>query len=185
VKWNIAILTIPERKAQLSTLLQILDHQRQDFDDIEVILADQPGGIGEKRQWCLDKAQGEYFNFIDDDDMVAHNYISAIYPLLDGVDYVGFRLQHFLNGIRSRPTFHSLEHTRWWEDADGYYRNVTHLNPIKTEIARQGRFDKDYAEDLAWSEMVFPKTQHYIDRPMYFYFDRPEFSAARKFNEAS
>lgn len=177
MKWTIAILTIPERATDFTRIRGILESQIGDRD-IQLLVADQPWGVGRKRQWCLDNATGEYFNFIDDDDLIAHDYVECIYPLLDGVDYIGFRMQLYVNGAKQKPTFHSLEYDGWSEDEDGYYRNVSHLNPIRTEIARQGGFDRDYAEDRAWAEQVSPETERYIDKPMYFYFWAPEYSRA-------
>lgn len=178
-KWTIAILTVPERSMDLERITGILERQIAGRTDIEMLIARQDWGIGEKRQWCLDIARGEYFCFVDDDDLVAHDYVDTIYPLLDGVDYVGFRVQHYLNGRKSKPTFHSLRYDGWSEDVDGYRRNVSHLNPIRVEIARQGRFAGDYGEDYAWAQQVHPATEHYVDRPLYFYFDSPEHSASR------
>lgn len=177
--WTIAILTIPERKTDLTRIRGILKYQIGSRDDIEVLIADQDWGIGKKRQWCLNNAAGKYICFVDDDDLVAHDYIDTIYPLLDGVDYVGFQVQHYLNGHKSKPTYHSLKYDGWSDDAEGFYRDVSHLNPMLTEIARQGRFDRDYGEDKAWAEQVHPKTEHYIDRVMYGYFDAPKYSASR------
>lgn len=175
MKWTIAILTIPERKLDLGRIVGVLKRQITD-QDVEIIVADQDWRVGRKRQWCLDTANGEYFNFVDDDDLVAHDYIDSIYPLLDGVDYIGFQMQLYWDGEKMKPTYHSLQHDRWWDDDSGYYRNVSHLNPIRTEIARQGRFDGAYPEDVNWARQVHPETEHYVDHPMYFYFFAPEHS---------
>lgn len=180
--WTIAILTIPGREQQLERIKGMLEYQIGNKQDIQILVANQDKlGIGDKRQWCLDNAEGQYFNFVDDDDLVAADYINRIYPMLDGeVDYVGFQMQHYQDGKKSKPTYHSLRYDRWEDDEDGYYRNVSHLNPMKTEIARQGRFDRDYAEDYAWAQTVKPKTEHYINKPMYFYFFSTKYSKAKK-----
>lgn len=175
MKWTIAILTVPEREADLERITGVLDRQIAGRD-IQVIVSRGAGNVGEKRQACLNSAQGEYLNFVDDDDLIAHDYVDRIYPLLDGVDYIGFRMQLYIDGRKQKPTFHSLRYDGWSEDGNGYYRNVSHLNPIRTEIARQGRFEGAYAEDKAWAEQVHPQTEHYIDDPMYFYFFSPQHS---------
>lgn len=177
MKWTIAILTVPQRAGEYNRLLDCLWPQVCDPTlDIEIMTCNMPGTISEKRQWCLDTAQGEYFNFIDDDDLVADDYVETIYPLLDGVDYIGFQLQLYWDGCPMRPTFHSLRYDRWFEDGMGYYRNVSHLNPIRTEIARKGRFEGGFAEDRRWAEQVDPKTEHYIDKVMYHYLYSPDSS---------
>ena len=180
MRWTIAILTIPERKLDLTRIKGMLQYQinnSQHVTDIELLINNKSGTVGEKRQWCLEHAKGDYINFVDDDDLVAHDYIEKIYPLLDGVDYVGFMLQHYRNGEKMKPTYHSLEYDTWFEDEDGWYRGVSHLNPIKLEIAKQGAFSGEYGEDFRWAQLVHPKTSHYINEPMYFYFYSEKHSA--------
>jgi hypothetical protein len=183
MRWTIAILTIPQRSADLERLLSVLEPQIGDRD-IEIIISRQNWSIADKRQWCLDTAQGEYFNFIDDDDLVAEDYVDSIYPLLDGVDYVGFILQHYLDGIPSAPQYNSICIGEQF-DGSAYFTWPNHVNPIRTEIARQARFitpphSRDgRGEDWLWSQQVHPKTEHFIKRPMYFYLDHPSQSASR------
>lgn len=173
VKWTIAILTVEQRKPLFQRLLDVLKPQVGDRD-IEILIADQEDwSVSDKRQWCLDEARGDYLCFCDDDDLVASDYVERIYPLLDGVDYVGFRLQLYIDGMPQKPTFHSLRYPEWSDDAAGYYRNVSHLNPVRTEIARQGRFDGGYGEDKRWADQVHPVTEHYVDDVMYKYYFSP------------
>lgn len=173
MRWTIAILTVPERRESFRRLMSTLEAQVGDLD-IEILVADQPGGVGEKRQWCLDNAKGEFFNFIDDDDMISGAYVDSIYPLLDGsADYVGFQLQFYWDGEPWLPTYHSLRYSEWYSDNEGHYRNVSHLNPIRTEIARQGCFTDGYGEDKRWADTVHPKTEHYVDQILYFYYFSP------------
>lgn len=181
MKWTIAVLSTAQRKVELTRITAILRHQIGDRKDIQLLIADGVGGVGEKRQWCIDHARGEYVNFVDDDDIISHVYVDSIHPLLDGVDYVGFRMQHYRDGHKSKPTFHSLAYEEWSEDEQGFYRDISHLNPMKTTIARQATFSGDYAEDHDWAEQLrgIPKTQNYIYAPMYFYFDCIKYSLAR------
>lgn len=174
-KWTIAILTVRVREGKFRRLVEGLQQQIGDRD-IEILVANQEDWtVSRKRQWCLDNAKGEYFNFIDDDDKVADNYVDAIYPLLDGVDYIGFQLQYYHNGDPWKPTFHSLRYGDHHAsaDAEGFYRSVSHLNPIRTEIARQGAYEGSFGEDHRWSEQVNPQTEHYIDQVMYHYLFSP------------
>ncbi|MBO0676796.1 glycosyltransferase [Mycolicibacterium sp. S2-37] len=173
MKWTIAICTVREREGLLLRLLNVLEPQL--YDDIEVIIADQDWPLATKRQWCLDMANGEYFNFIDDDDLIPVNYVDRIYPLLDGVDYIGFQVQFYYNGDPWKPTYHSLRYGTHCIKADehAFYRGVSHLNPIRTEIAREGTYFGGYGEDNRWSEQVNPVTEHYIDQVMYHYLFSP------------
>lgn len=173
-RWTIAICTVPERQGLRQRLLNALEPQIKGRD-IEILIADQDWELSRKRQWCLDTAKGEYFCFVDDDDMVADNYVEAIYPLLDGVDYIGFRLQFYWDRDPWKPTFHSLRYGTHaiHADSDGFYRGVSHLNPIRTEIARQGSYEGGYGEDSRWSTQVEPRTEHYVEQIMYHYFFSP------------
>lgn len=132
----------------------------------------QPGTVAEKRQWCLDNAQGRYFNFIDDDDLVAHDYIDSVLPLLDGVDAIGFKVQHNLNGRTLAVRPHSIQNKTWRSDG----HPITHLNPVRMEVAKQGSFisgpGAEFSEDVRWGYQINPQTEHFIDKTLYFYFDR-------------
>lgn len=173
MKWSILTISAPERQNDLDRLCGLLEHQIGDLD-IEHVIVQGVGFLGDLRQQCIEKATGEYVNFIDDDDLVAHDYISTIYPLLDGVDYIGHRLQLYVDGEKRRPTFHTIRYLGWSEDAKGYYRGVDIKNPIRRELAMQCRFEGAYGEDAKWARDIEatcrPQTEHFIDRPMYFYF---------------
>lgn len=204
MRWTIGVLSIPSRSRELGTLVADLRMQMErlagdGFDqvlgdglaraaaqryrmargDIEVLIDTRAEPtIGEKRQWVLDTAAGQYINFVDDDDRVARDYVQTIHPLLDGVDYIGFMVELRVNGVLRPPCYHSLQYKGWSNDRNGYYRNVSHLNPMRTEIARQGTFAGNYGEDREWAAQVHPRGEHYIGRPMYFYDYRPALSAA-------
>ena len=187
--WTIAILTIPGRRMEYTRIRAMLNHQLREWGPekvdvrprVEIMVNDREyDSIAAKRQQCLENANGRYFNFIDDDDLIAHDYVASILPLLDGeVDHIGFKLQHYLDGVRSKPTFHSIRYETWYDDENGYYRNTSHLNPMRIEVALQGRFDGYYGEDFRWSQQVRPLTEHFIDKTLYHYYDAPKYSAAR------
>jgi hypothetical protein len=134
--------------------------------------------IGYYRQKMMEDARGEYISHIDDDDLIPKDFCDTIFPLLDGVDYIGFRVELNHKSLRFLPVYHSLQYDRWIEDDTGYYRGVTHINPIKTEIALKGVFPEvENGEDYQWTVEVHkymantPRefTEHFIDRPMYIY----------------
>lgn len=179
IRWSICIITVPERKKDLTRLFAVLERQIGDLD-IELCVNYQDGSLGEKRQWCIDNTNGEYVSFVDDDDLVAPDFVQTIYPLLDGVDYVGFQVQLYVDGAKQKPTYHSLRYNSWVEDESGFYRNVSHLNPIRREVALQARFDGGPGEDYRWALQVKPQAEHYIDRPMYFYFFANNYSLSKR-----
>lgn len=148
------------------------------FPDIEILtrIYDPKASLGANRQALVEMATGTYVNFIDDDDLVPANYIKTIYPLLDGVHYIGFQLQYFCDGEKQIPTFHSLKYPGWSSDKDGYYRDISHVNPILRTLAQLESFEGGVAEDQRWGDRLrergVVKTEHYVDSVMYLYYYR-------------
>lgn len=178
VKWSILIVAVSERTEKLCKLCDQLAKQLQPGIEVLVCLDNFEYTVGQKRQALLEAAKGEYISFVDDDDWVPDYYVEKILPLLDGVDYIGWRQQLIHDGQMMKPTFHSLKHPVS-EDENAWYRNVSHLNPLKRSIAIQGNFDKTpqlIAEDAPWAEQIahLPKTEHYIKDVMYFYWHSTE-----------
>lgn len=135
---------------------------------------------GQNRQAMVEEAAGEYINFVDDDDLVAADYVSSILPLLDGVDYIGFQVQLYYGGpergIKDKPTFHSLKYPQWFDTPEGWYRDISHLNPIRRDLALQVKIEGDGNEDVIFADRMrnlgIVKTEHYVDKVMYHYYCR-------------
>lgn len=177
---SILIPTVGERDGLFRKLVAELSPQvRGHKGEIEVLIfwnnCEHP--ISEIRQALVDEARGEYVCQLDDDDSVPDYYCDRIIgALASSPDYVGWAMQLWWNGEKMKPTYHSLRYDRWWDDADGYYRNVSHLNPIRRSIALQVPFTgHDGPEDYSWAQQVAPlvKTEEYIEDPMYFYCFNP------------
>lgn len=170
---SILIATIGQRKSQLRKLLDILFRQIRD-KPVEIVAYWNNGErpMGEIRQALVDEAKGEYICFIDDDDEVPAYYVDRILKAL-GKDYVGWRMQAWHDGVKLKPTFHSIKYSTWYDDDNGFYRNISHLNPIKRSLALQISFEtpKGIAEDEPWANRIAPlvKSENYIDDVMYFY----------------
>jgi hypothetical protein len=176
--WSILILTQPSRKQFLTRLLTVLKPQVDGLPNVEinVRMFDSHLDLGSNRQAMIDAAAGTYCCFIDDDDLVSGSYVSKILRLLDGVDYVGFQLQCFVDGQKLLPTYHSLRFHAWNGDQDGWYRDISHVNPIRRELALQVPLSGGFGEDHRWADAMraldIVKTEHYIDEIMYFYYFR-------------
>lgn len=179
MKWSILIPSVVTRDEDLQRLVNCLAPQVEKYKgDIEVLVHwnNFEKGIGPVRQELIDDAKGEYVNFIDDDDMVVGDYCDTIYPLLDGVDYIGFKVDFYSNGQLQRPVIHSLTCEGWMENQDGFYRRVTMINPIKRSIAKKskvadGDYKKGVPEEKVYADNLdkITKTEHFIDRPMHIY----------------
>jgi hypothetical protein len=179
MKWSILILTMPQRKEFLHRLQQALYPQIEKLPDVEIIVrtSDPSLTLGENRQAMLNSAAGEYVNFIDDDDMVAKNYVASIYPLLkSGVDYIGFPVKVFRDGTFIQTAYHSLQYKGWTSHGDVAFRDISHLNPMRKELALQVSMSGGYGEDHRWAtqlrEKQIIKTQKYVPEAMYFYYMR-------------
>lgn len=176
-KLSILIATVGQRDERFLELLEVLMPQVNSFrGKIETVAYWNNGEeeIGGIRNDLVANAKGEYVSFIDDDDMVPEYYCEEIWgALLEKPDYVGWKMQLYHDGQRMKPTFHSIRYRSWSEDDSGYYRDVSHLNPIKRSIALQGSFGRsdDVADDFPWTRQVAPlvKTEAYIDKVMYEY----------------
>ena len=173
-KLSILIATIGQRQERFLELLEDLDDQM--LDGVEVIAYWNNGELklGEIRQTLVEAAKGDYICFVDDDDKLPTYYIREILQAIrTKPDYVGWQMQLYTNGEKMKPTFHSLKYNNWSEDDDGYYRDVSHLNPVKRKIAKQVSFitPKGNAEDVPWARQIRPllSSEVYINKPMYFY----------------
>jgi glycosyltransferase involved in cell wall biosynthesis len=179
---SILIPTLESRAALLAELLSVLAPQLT--SEVEVLTEADDGtrSIGHKRNALLQRAGGEYVCFIDDDDLIACDYVEKILAaMVSGPDCVGMHLLHFVDGVLAGFTYHSIKYSNWHHSTDHstgyirYYRNPNHLNPVKREHALQCRFpDISFGEDRTYSMQIrkFLKTERYIVEPIYYYLFR-------------
>lgn len=174
--WSILIATHVARHRTFDLLVRNLASQVAPHD-IEVVVYWNRGGlnIGAYRQALLEESAGEYVSFVDDDDRLPSYFCAEIMGAIESrPDYVGFELKLT---DRTKPVqrtgraIHSLEYAGWSTGSGVYQRDITHLNPVRRELAVKGRFDGVSGEDRRWSEQIRPyvHSQVYVDQVMYFY----------------
>lgn len=178
-KLSILIPTVVTRDYEFKRLMGILEPQVAKYGgDIEVVVYwnNFEHSIGHIRQRMLEKAKGQYVTFIDDDDTVPEYFCDEIYPLLNGVDHIGYEIEFTRNGKVQKPVYHTIKSKGYYDDSTGFFRQVTPKDPILREIALKGSYDRsDYSkglsEETTWMEDVTPlvKTENYIDKIMYYY----------------
>lgn len=175
--WTILIATLGQRQERFKRLLNYLLPQVEQAQGRVNVLAYWNNGerpLAEVRQALVDEADGTFVSFVDDDDLVASTYVMRILPLLvDDVDYVGFRLQCYVDGAPLKPTYHSLRYPQWYDDHKGFYRDVSHLNPVRRELALKADFRRTTPpEDVAWADQLrgILKTEQFVDDVMYSYY---------------
>lgn len=170
-------MTQPSRRWYLTRLVNTLKLQLTDGVEHVITYFDPALSIGANRQRMVEAASGDYVNFVDDDDLVALDYVATIWPLLQREpDYVGYQLQMYVDGRKLKPTYHDPGCIGWYEDERGYYRDISHVNPIRREIAVLAKFDGGFGEDERWAKQVRElwkiKKFQYVNQVMYHYYYR-------------
>lgn len=171
--WTILIATLASRDAKFAALMATLLPQAEGAGDVEVIACHNNGErpLGDIRQALLMAATGAYVSFLDDDDGIPPYFVQAMIPALQaGPDAVGFWMEYHEGGRFVANSYHSLRHEPH-DTAGGFYRDLTHQQPVRTELARKGDFRDGWPEDGAWRKKVRPllATEVYIDKCMYWY----------------
>ena len=171
---SILICTLPERAEKLKRLLDILRPQLT--CEVQILTDDRGRHIttGQKRNDLLHKAIGIYSVFVDDDDIVSHDYVAKILKAAShNPDCITFKGWMTTNGY-SRVNF-VLRLGEKYEERNGiYYRFPNHIVPIKTQIGRQVAFENiTHGEDYKWALQIkdrnLIKTEYHIDSELYHY----------------
>ena len=187
-KWSILIPTTAAREDRFLDLLGVLLPQAEARLGagymIEVVALRNCGGLslpelGQLRQALLEDARGEFLSFVDDDDMVEQDFIPAVLEAIGTApvppDYVAFRHAYYEGGQRDpRPVITGLQHGGWADTPVAMYRPVTHINPVRAELARNAGFHstegpEDYPYDVALSELLRGRPQAEVQRVLYHY----------------
>lgn len=179
--WSVCIATQARRADKLARLLGVLLPQaEQALGAVEVVAlynnADKT--IHEYRQALLDDARGDYISFVDDDDMVTGDFIETVVVAMwnnPGTDYIAFRHAYYESGVFDRETRTGLHLGPSRNLPEYFVRVITHINPVRMELARQAGFTsakagewEDHAYDMKVAELA--KTEVVIPRPLYHYY---------------
>lgn len=178
--WSILIPTLGERRTLFERLTSLLLPQLDPHAGrVRVVGWFNNGSpsLPEIRQRMVQGAGTEYTSFIDDDDLVTADYVSSIMDALNQrPDYVGFQVQCYSDGAPIGVAYHSLKFRQWRNLAGRFERDISHLNPIKTELALKADFSRTRAgraEDRAWADQLrrarVLKTEVVIPRILYHY----------------
>lgn len=176
--WTILIPTLGRREFKLWRLLSGLFPQLDAAGGAVTVQALWNNGeypVSWLRQRLIEHARSAYTSFIDDDDEVPGDYVSSILPLLDGVDFIGFNVQIDRGGERLPRTLISLKYDGWQTTPEVFLRDITNVNPVRRGVvmahADFTRHEGAAGEDMTWAAQLrgHLKTEHYLDRDMYFY----------------
>jgi glycosyltransferase involved in cell wall biosynthesis len=187
--WSVLIASLAHREEKLMSLLgSVLPQAQASHAGIEVVVFQNNGSrpLGEYRTSLLRAARGAYLCFIDDDDQVPADYVAAIVEALEkDPDVVAFR--QLCTNLPARFTDFSLRHQDgpWDEVLYGnppqhtYLREFSHVQPVRSEIARRADFLgspwDNTGEDMMYVRRVVPLLRErgsrelYLDEVLYHY----------------
>jgi hypothetical protein len=183
---DISIL-IPTMKPRERLFQQVLNEVRKQISEcpeirVEVLWESDNGELtlGQKRNVLMDRCQGKYHCFIDDDDVLAPYFLRTFVPMIQSdIDYdcASFLGAHYVKGKFNKLFYHSMDVDEWHEKSDRFFRSTSPMNMIKTSIVREVRYkdirnteDHEFSKRLMSSRLL--KTEFKIpDRPIYHYID--------------
>ena len=196
--WSILIPSIPERYHSAQELLHSLLEQQSvaRMQDVELLycMDNRRRSVGAKRNDLLAMARGEYLSFIDDDDLVATDYVQKVHRLISKArkqdppaDVICFPQRCTLapSGVTHECSY-SIAH---WKDREPDKRRVlvqsgtpnvlnwsgppAHTMIWRAEIAKSATFpEQNFGEDVSWVDAVCEKakTEMVINgEPLYYY----------------
>ena len=187
---SILIPALCERKSEL---ISVLDLQIGKLPVELLVLTDnRKRSTGLKRQALLDLAQGRYITHLDDDDMVAEDYVAEILAAiaLSETDVIVFDQSSTWNNenpftVRCGLEFdnegiHKDAEDKLWQDI---HRKPWHWCVWNAKIAKAAKFPDGYIDDdWFWLKQVISlaKTQHRIDKVLHFYRHNSQTSASQQ-----
>jgi glycosyltransferase involved in cell wall biosynthesis len=182
---SILIPTLHERRGLFEKVYAEITRQVSECPEIKVEVLYEVDNreltLGAKRNRLVDRCNGKYHCFIDDDDILAPYYLRTFVPMItSGVDYdcAAFLGAHYDKGKFTKLFYHSLDFHNWFELPEAFYRTTSPMNLIRTSIVRQIQYtdirdteDHEFSKRLCASGLL--KTEFKINksRPLYHYID--------------
>jgi len=202
MRLSILIPTLPQRKKMFNILHKNLMAQidfvhttHPSLGQVEILFDSSKkflkGGlsVGAKRDALKCRATGDYLVFVDDDDIVAPNYLESVLRLSENnPDIITFRSLYKSStywGIVDMNLNHS--ENEQMNDTTIVKRQPFHVCPIRTTIAQQHSFpDINNAEDWGWMVKVLSNCQKqaHSDQILHQYNDFSSTSAVHEIEQS-
>lgn len=173
----IPTLNEPYSIKMLARLNAVLDPQIAKFPgQVEKVIHDAGRSMptGTKRNELIKNSTGEFFAFIDCDDLVHRNYVEKLLGGINkGVDVVTFCGEMRTND-RSPVKFVIKLGERYEERNGRYYRWPNHLTAMRRSLVEHVKFEPKWiGEDFAWSREIHErkllKTEYHFTDELYLY----------------
>ena len=202
MRLSILIQTLPQRKKMFNILYKNLMAQidfvhttHPSLGQVEILFDSSKkflkGGlsVGAKRDALKCRATGDYLVFVDDDDIVAPNYLESVLRLSESnPDIITFRSLYKSStywGIVDMNLNNS--ENEQMNDNTIVKRQPFHVCPIRTSIAQQHSFpDINNAEDWGWMVKVLSNCQKqaHSDQILHQYNDFSSTSAVHEIEQS-
>lgn len=175
---SVLIPSIPNRAIKLASLMACLSAQDDPRLEVIVLTDNKRRHLGAKRNEMMRMAQGEYVCHIDDDEMLAPDFLAALAPeLVYGADLVHYDAGVSLNGSPEFrvTTILGAQPEQPRHLSDGRYSDIVrppwHWCCWRTEFARRFKFPEhfDGAEDWFWLRQALPEvtSARRVDRVLF------------------
>lgn len=112
--------------------------------------------IGKKRQELVDRAEGKYLCFLDDDESISGNYLETLVRLChQDKDVCTFRNISKLSNYWMMVDMSLFFDNEQPSPNEIVKRKAWHICPVRSVFAKQHYFnDSNYGEDWSWMENV-------------------------------
>jgi hypothetical protein len=173
---SICVLTVPSRfVTSFPVIIEKLARQAQGKAvEVLALLDNKCSSIGRKRNLLLSHAKGRFITFVDDDDDIAYDYVTALLEAIHqdpDVDCIVFDAWVTLDGGDGRLCRYGIEYEDH-DTPDAYYRKPNHICCLRRDIVGLVPFeDISYHEDFQWAKAIHPRLQRQarIARTLYSY----------------
>jgi glycosyltransferase involved in cell wall biosynthesis len=171
---DICICSIPHRDGMLRELLAELGRQVVPGVGVYVFRDNLRQTYGGKIAAMWGQSQADYVCCVDDDDMIAPDYVERVMAALESrPDYVGFRVRYTHNGDLQKPVLHSLQFGCWETREQAIVRDISEKNPMRRDLALLAEWEGQYAAEARWAAGIRAtgkvKTEVFIDEELYYY----------------
>ncbi|RPJ27642.1 MAG: hypothetical protein EHM35_14105 [Planctomycetaceae bacterium] len=191
VELSILVATVSSRRGLLSRLLSVLEPQVKGDPYSEVIVHQgERKSMGRKFDDLYAAANGRLSVQVDDDDLVADDFVMQVLAASVGHDFVGYKIKVTVDGDPQAQIYEinpaRAKVLKPYDPRD-LIRFVTPKCPILTRLARRFPFPSYFGADYFWTEDLvrdgYPFNPVFIPKVLYHYDAWPNHSLGTRPSE--